>query len=195
MARDDIRPAQYMGQASLKTQGFRLNASETFLRGEPVSLNADGELTEAADDPVDGDLLGLALEDGDTSNATGLSQGGMRMGQYTDAGLPQTGDIILVGIPSYLQTFETSNFSTNGSAFGNAAPALANLGDRAGLSLISGSWGVDTNVTNFVARISDVLSRNGISLQFDRQATGRTVVFHMSATQLNTFGNLDDAIA
>lgn len=194
MARDDITLGQYMGQGGAFTQGFRLNASETFLRGEPVSLNADGELTESADDPVDGDLLGLALEDGDTSNATGLSQGGARMGQYTDLGLPQTGDIILVAIPTYLQTFQTFNYSTSGSAFG-ATPTLADLGDRVGLSLIGGSWGLDTAVTNFTCRIRDILSRNGISLQFDRQATGRTLVFNMSATQLNTFGNLDAAIA
>ena len=199
MARHDIRVGIYPGDGRPLMQDFRLNAGETFLVGEPVSQNADGELTESADDPVDADLLGIAGSDGDTTNAGGLSTLRNRFGQFTDTRVVSTGDMIPVVIPDGLILFRTANFSSGGAAFGDVAPAAANVGDEVGLSLIGGSWGVDISATNNIGRIVDVLETTlGISLQMKTPAatrTSRVVIFSINASQQNSFGTVDAPVA
>ena len=71
-----------------RVQRFRMNLGEDFLRGEPVSVNADGELTESANNPADADLMGIAMEPhaaGAINPATGAAH--------------TTGDLITVAIP------------------------------------------------------------------------------------------------
>ena len=194
MARNDILPLDDMQDRICRP--FRLNASETFVLGEPVSLNADGELTESADDPVDGDFLGIAAMDGDTAATNGLSAARFRLGSITDTGIVTTGDLINVWIHQPGLHYSTPNYSSGGSAFGDVAMALADiLGERGGLSLISGSWGFDLTVTNFIARGMDVRDRNGVTLQLNTNGTGRKVIFTVGHYQLITAGNLDAAIA
>lgn len=199
MARFDIRIANVVGNGIPHVVHYRLNAAETFLCGEPVSVNADGELTEAADDPVDADLLGIAGSDGDTTNAGGLSFLSNRFGQFTDASAIATGDLIPVIVPNELIFWQTSNFSSAGSAFGDVSPAAANVGDEAGLSLISGDWGVDISASNNTVRIVDVLEPlSGLSLQLFTPPAGRTgriVVFSIVARQLATLGSADAPVA
>lgn len=183
MALQDIMPYDNPHGGHCRIMEFRLNASETFLQGEPVAVNADGELTESADDPVDADLLGIAATGGDTTASTGSID-------------PNTGNVITTGgmvkvyMPDANQTFITSNFSSAGSAFGDAAPAVANLGDEAGLSLISGSWGIDISATNNLCRIVDILDADGASIQRSG-GTGTKVVFVIVAHQNNSLGTAD----
>jgi hypothetical protein len=184
MTREDIMPCVWRGMNMPAMSSFGLNAAETFLRGEPVAINAAGRLTESADDPVLTDLLGIAAEDGDTTNASGLATARTRFGQFDD-GLLQTGDLINVWIPTYLNFFQTGNYTTDGTGFGDAM-AIAELGERAGLTLLAGVWGLDTAVANFTCRIVDFLTDNGLSIQMDTQGVGRVAVFVIHSAQLQS---------
>lgn len=182
MAARDIMPWTSPTGGHPEIRHFRMNASETFLVGEPVSMNADGELTESADDPVDDDLMGIALApaySGALSPRTGAA--------YT------TGDLIPVVIPNDNTLFITRNFSAAGSAFNDTAPALADLGDEVGLTLLSGSWGVDQGTTNNPCRIVDILNANKVSIQQTRETLTTSVtyyvVFQIVAHQSASLGN------
>jgi len=185
MSRDDIKPSVWRGMNAPAMMSYGLNAAETFQRGEPVSVNAIGRLTESADDPAAVDLLGIAAMDGDTGNASGLATARNRFGQFDDTQLVTTGDLIEVWIPHYLNFFETGNYSVNGVSFGSTM-AIPELQERAGLTLLAGVWGVDLATANFTCRIVDFLSRNGLSIQLDTQAVGRVAVFAITNTQLQS---------
>jgi hypothetical protein len=168
----------------VRVQHYRLNASETFFEGEPVAVNADGELTESADDPVDADLMGIAQGGpgaGRTNPKTGVNWA--------------TGDMVPVVIPDQNTYFITQNYSAAGSAFDDTAPALANIGDEAGLSLISNSWGVDISATNNLVRIVDVLDdqKNSVQEAGTTVSTGNIyyVVFQIVAHQSTSLGTAD----
>jgi hypothetical protein len=190
MARFDIMPYRGGSQGTVipPVEHYRLNASETFVEGEPVSVNADGELTESADDPAAEDFIGIAAMSGDTvgaTNAIGIYR--KRRGMFSPGispNLPQTGDQIQVWEAYQGHTFRTNNFATDGSGT-LTAPAAANIGDRAGLSLTAGQWSLDTGTTNFIARVVDVLDANGISLQ-EQGGTGVTVLFKFVTDELRS---------
>lgn len=190
MARFDIMPFRGGSQGTVipPVEHYRLNASETFVEGEPVSVNADGELTESADDPAAEDVIGIAAMSGDTvgsTNAIGIYR--KRRGMFSPGAspnLPQTGDQIQVWEVYQGHTFVTKNFATDGSGTA-AVPAAANIGDRAGLTLINGNWFLDTGTTNFIARIVDVLDANGISVQ-EQGGTGVSVLFKFVTDELRS---------
>lgn len=192
MAKNDIRPFSHPMGGHGRVHWVRLNASETFVAGEPVSINADGELTESADDPVDADLFGIALASGDTVGATdGNGTFKFKIGAFAPGtGYPTTGDLVPVQVPDSNTYFITKNFSAAGSAFADASPALADIGDEVGLSLISGSWGVDQSATNNTCRIVDVLDANLNSIQLSG-GTGTQVVFQIVAHQSASLGSAD----
>lgn len=185
MTREDIMPCVWRGMNMPAMSSFGLNAAETFQRGEPVALNAAGRLTESADDPVLTDLLGIAAEDGDTTNASGLATAKTRFGQFTDTQILAAGDLISVWIPTYLNFFQTGNYSTDGTGFGDAM-AIGDIGERAGLTLLAGVWGLDTAAANFTCRIVDFLTDNGLSIQMDTQGVGRVAVFVIHSAQLQS---------
>lgn len=198
MSRRDIMPYYMDGKFAPLVQHYNLNASESFLLGEPVSVNADGELTESADRPVDADFLGIAASDGDTTNAGGLATARNPGGaQFTDGQVVTTGDLIPVWVCDTNTLLVTSNFSSGGAAFGDVAPARSNIGDQATLDLISGSWGISLAVGGGadIVRIHDVLSADGRSLRRDNSLTGAKVVFSVVASQNNTLGTADAPVA
>lgn len=167
MAARDIMPLLGPHGPYSQIQYFPLNASETFLIGEPVSVNADGELTESADDPVDADIMGIALAP--VGTGAGFENWRTRAA-YT------TSDLIPVVIPDPTTLFITRNWSVAGSAFNDTAPAASNIGDEAGLSLISGVWGVDISATNNTVRIVDILNARKISILETRETLTTTTV-------------------
>lgn len=191
MARFDIMPYRGGSQGTVlpPVEHYRLNASETFVEGEPVSVNADGELTESADDPAAEDVIGIAAMSGDTvgsTNSIGIYR--KRRGMFSPGAspnLPQTGDQIQVWEVYQGHTFITKNFATDGAGTA-ATPTLANaLGERAGLTLASGTWSLDTGTSNFLCRIVDVLDANGISLQ-EQGGTGVAVLFKFVTDELRS---------
>lgn len=188
MAKGDIMPYRGGSQGTVipPVEHYRLNASETFVQGEPVSVNADGELTESADDPVAVDFIGIAAESGDTAGVTdtiGIFR--KEVGLFAPGAspnLPTTGDMIKVWEAFQGHTFIAQRFATDGSGTA-ATPALANIGDRAGLTLASGNWSVDTGQSNFICRIVDVLDANGRSVQ-ESGLTGSRVLIKFVTDEL-----------
>lgn len=176
MAKGDIMPYQGRDEGSVlpPIRSFRLNAAETFVQGEPVRLNVDGELAEAGDDPGVDDFIGISAESGDTVGATDAI-GRFRDPRYqftpgANPDLPATGDMIRVWLPVPGSTFVAKYFATDGAGT-QAAPALSNIGDEAGLTLAGGIYSVDVGTANNICRIVDIIDgTSGDSLQ----ATGGT---------------------
>ena len=191
MARFDIMPYRGGSQGTVipPVEHYRLNASETFVEGEPVSVNGDGELTESADDPAAEDMIGIAAMSGDTAgltNTIGIYR--KRVGMFSPGAspnLPQTGDMIQVWEAYQGHTFITKNFATDGAGT-LVTPTLANaLAERAGLSLTSGQRSLDVGTSNFIARVVDVLDANGRSLQ-NGGGTGVAVLFKFVTDELRS---------
>jgi hypothetical protein len=180
---NDIKPWSSPLGGHIEIQHYRMNASETFVAGEPVAVNADGELTESADDAAAVDVIGIALA------PASYKIGGSAVTKNPRTGAAYTtGDMVPVVIARDGQQFITSNFSAAGSAFGDASPALADLHDEVGLSLISGVWGVDQSASNNTCRIVDILDTNKNSIQDPRYSanTGVYVVFEIVTPQLRS---------
>lgn len=161
MSARDIMPWNGPSGQYPRVLHFRLNASETFAEGEPVAVNADGELTESASTgPVPADLMGIALAGPAASRnpATGNAWA--------------TGDMVPVAVPDSNTLFITSNY-TEGTAFDDAQPTAAVLGDQAGLVRLSDVWGIDNgqDANEGVAQIVDVLNSQKESIQ----VTGETL--------------------
>jgi hypothetical protein len=177
MARDDIRVWSDPHGQHGRIKYFRVDATQTFLKGEPVRINADGELQELGDDvdPATVRLIGIAAGDGSTASRD----------WRTDANFT-TGATIPVIIPNQDTEFIVSNanFGTTSEAFSAAeVPLLAHIGDEAGLELVSGVWGVNIGATNNTVRIVDVLDANFESVQ-DSGLTGEYAVFVITLHQL-----------
>lgn len=190
MSKFDIMPYRgaHQGNVLPPTERYRLNAAETFTIGELVSVNADGELTEAADDPAAEDVIGVAASSGDTAVTTdtiGIYR--KRVGLFAPGAspnAPQTGDMIPVWEVFSGNTFIAKVFATDGAGTA-ATPAAANIGDRAGFSLTAGVWSLDTGTANFLARVVDVLDVNGRSVQ-ESGLTGSTVLFKFVTDELRS---------
>ena len=161
MALDDIRVYQAPLGGHTRVQHWRVNAAEGFFRGEPVSVNADGELTESADDPQDEDIMGIAASDGVVGTTYDFKTGTAMV----------TGALIPVIIPDSNTYFVCNNFGTTSEQFDQDL-VVANLGDEAGLELVSGTWGINTGAANNTCRIIDLLDADGNSIQ----DSGGTVV-------------------
>jgi hypothetical protein len=118
-------------------------------------------------------LIGIAAADGVL---------GTTVDWRTDAVMVENATIpVIVARPGV--QFITSNFSNAGSAFGDAAPAVADLGEEVGLSLIGADWGIDQASAVDTCRLLDVLDANFESVQ-DSGGTGVYVVFEMVSTAL-----------
>lgn len=197
MAKNDILP--YKANANetgpiADLQHFGLGASESFTVGEPVAVNAAGRLTESADDPGPEDFIGIAAGCGDTVGSTdtiGIFR--TAKGMFTPGAVPNrpvTGDLIPVWIAGPGTKLIFKVFATDGAGTA-ATPALANIGDMAGLSLTAGVWSVDTGTssTKFI-RIVDVVDANGDSVQFSgltgSKAIGQVVSYELSVTTAPT---------
>ena len=172
-----------------------LNAAESFVRGEPVQINSDGELAESGDDPVAVDFAGIALDSGDTVGATDaigtFRQSIGQSQQGASPNLPTTSDATKYHKVSIGSTVESGNFATDGAGT-LATPTQANaIGLGAGFTLNGGVYSIDVGVTNNVLVITDVLDNNGDSIaNRATNATGVTVVATVTACQ---FAQVADA--
>jgi hypothetical protein len=173
MARQDIMPADSPIGGHCRVLEFPLNASETFVEGEPVSVNADGEVTESADNPAAADIMGIAATGGDTTAGTGTID-------FATGNIITTGAMVKVFIPDQNTIFRTRNFTVAGVAFGDTAPAASNIGDEVGLTVIGGSWGLDVAGGTNTCRVIDVLDADGNSVMRSG-ATGVEVHFQIIA--------------
>lgn len=158
MAKDDILPWDHpMGQLA-RVLRAPLNAGETFTRGEPVKLNSDGELQESDDDPTSAQFAGVCASNGDTVGTSNTIDAFRKtFASATRQTTMQTGDLVEYWLATPGTVWVARNFGTTSEQFDQDL-AVANIGDEAGLELVSGTWGLNTGATNNIARIVDVIS-------------------------------------
>lgn len=185
MAQNDIMPwADESGTTPSFSYGV-MNASETFRIGEPISINADGEITESADDPVAMDFAGIAMAPaGYSINGTATTKDPRTGAAYT------TGSLIpyIKALPG--RQFIGRYFATDGSgtdllAAGIAyATALALVGEAVGITLVNGNWVVDSTPTvdREVFRIEAFLDANKVNILFNG-GTAKYVVVSVIQSQ------------
>lgn len=190
MAARDIMPWIAAGEQHPIPMHFPLAAAQTFNEGDVVRVQAAGTLIESATDPADADIIGIAAERGDTTNADNLGQYRTPFGQFVDGDVAVANDPIAVWMPSPTRRWRTRNFTVAGAAFGDVAPVATDIGDELGLALIGGVWGLDQAAANNICRVSDVLDRLGISITLSGGA-GVEVVFVIGSHQMLTLGALD----
>lgn len=186
MAKNDIR--LWRSAKEVVVEHYPVAASSTFVAGEPVRLNTGGELVEATTAWATGnDFLGIALSSGDTVGATD-GNGTFRQlkGAFTPGtGLPVSGDLVPVLIPTPETFFITSNWTaTTGAstaATAATAPAKTNVGDGGGFNLDSGNWVLGMGVAQN-ARVLQVLDSNYEDIAYSG-GTGRHVVFVFTSSQ------------
>jgi hypothetical protein len=181
MAKNDIR--LWRSGKELVVEHFPVAASAEFVAGEPVRLNTGGELVEAATAWATGnDFLGIALASGDTVGDTDANGAfTWKKGAFTPGdGLPNSGDLVPVLIPTPETFFITSNWTaTTGAASGS--PAKTNVGDGGGFNLDSGNWVLGMGVAQN-ARVIQVLDANYEDIAFSG-GTGVYVVFVFTSAQ------------
>ncbi len=167
MALDDIQIHSSPGGGPL-IQHYQIEASQTFDRGDVVSLDQDGQVTEGAAELIPEDLLGIAMAGPAATAGTAGAKDNPRTGvAYAD------GDRFPVLIPQARDRFITANWTTGGSAFSDTVPDITDIGDVCSLDLIGGVWGVQQGGTASAAVgiIDDVLNSKKESI-FD---TGETL--------------------
>lgn len=151
-------------------EAFDVNSSASFEGGEPVRLNAAGELVECTS-PVDAaaEIYGISADsslDVNGNNIAGASGQGLSGPFATVHG---TG-----------KQFKTAQFSTAGTGV-LATPTQANVGDAAGFVLNGGTWFLDTGEEG-VARVEKVIDVNGRDI-VEAGTTGVWVIYRLVATQ------------
>lgn len=155
MAYDDIVVHASPLGGHIRTMYFPFEDGETYGKGDVVSLDLDGQLSEGADELLPEDLCGIAL-------AGPSGPGGSTLNNpRTDAAYAEANnDRIPVIIPVDGMTFATKNFTGDGATYSNTAPVAAMIGDIIALALIGGVWGVDQGPANGtqVGRIVDILN-------------------------------------
>ena len=196
MALNDILPYNSPHGGHELVEQYEI-ATAGFVLGEPVGIDAsDGGVAES---PTDGsnvenhEIVGIALGPASYNIGGVASTKNPRTGANFAAG-----DRVPVAVPTNQSTFITSNFTTDGATFDNAAPTAAMIGDEIGLVHIGGDWGVehgtlDTNAT--IGRIVDLLDadKNSIQGTTNTLATGTTyyVVFKILAHLGTVSGEAD----
>lgn len=157
MAAHDIMPLRDTMGGNGVVEEYELNGAPGFVVGEPVGFDdSAGQLVECApagDNPTAAELLGIALGPG--------AVGSTAHNNWKTGAAYAAGDQVPVSVPSDSQLYITPNFTTNGSAFNNAAPGIANIGDEAGLVKISNDWGLEISGSltsnGAVCRVVDIL--------------------------------------
>jgi hypothetical protein len=167
MALDDIQIHSSPGSGPW-IQYYQIEASQTFDRGDVVSLDNDGQVTEGAGELAPEDLLGIAMAGPAATAGTAGAKDNPRTGvAYAD------GDRFPVLIPRPTDQFITANWTTDSASFSDTVPDITDVGDVISLDVIGGVWGVEMGGTasSAVGVITDVLNVRKESI-FD---TGETL--------------------
>ena len=156
-----------------KIEHFPMISGASFGKGDVVLVVAAGTLREGVDGTGGNTApgqIGIALGGPNGPAGTTLNN------PVTD--LPYAaGAMIPVAVFDTESLWITKNYSAAGTAFDDTAPAVADIGDEAGLVSISGVWGLDNSPDSpdATARIIDILDSTRTSLQPPAGGTAATV--------------------
>ena len=133
MALNDILPIAYYGRKAPPTREYTVAATQTLARGEPVLLNANGQIEECADNPSA--VIGIMAE-----SASSLAENSR----------------VPVWLISNTETLWLCATAARNGAGTSVTPDVTDIGDQCGLILLSGSWIADTGAGNKIAEVVDV---------------------------------------
>lgn len=148
MAVNDLLPWLSADGGTHQVMQGRLKASESYLLGEPVYINAAGEISESGDDPDSPKFGGIAAHSADTTAATRNPKTRL---------VYAAGDLVSFWVFHIGDLIVCQNFATDGAGTA-AAPLVANLGDEAGFTLSSGVYSIDVGTGSELVRIVDILN-------------------------------------
>ena len=175
MAEFDIMPYLAAGGQHCQVGSGSIEAVATFLKGEPVELDGDGDLIEASDEPdVSGAAtigsagLGIAMSGAAATSIAGASDSTQATGETESVQLSyaefQRGDQYVV---------PAANFGSDDDTSLNDTIAIGNKGDLCSLRTDGTDWGVNvhTDSSNRQFRIIQLTDANGL----DTENSGGTI--------------------
>jgi hypothetical protein len=171
MAARDFAPYGSPLGGHYSIRAARLNAN-TLRVGEPVLIEADGDVAVVGDDPAAATVAGVALAP--VGSGLGFEN-------------PTTGAAYAAGdMVSYVVADNNSVFITNvAHVTDNAGVAVAvtraNIGDPISIQLAGGVFSIAPNAGNTVGRIIDVLDSGGNSLNQTNAGAATHVLFKLGA--------------
>ncbi len=169
MAENDILPYKAAGGGHCRVGSGSIDTSASFLKGEPVELDANGDLIEATDEPdVSGSAaigssgLGIAM-----SGAAATAIAGLRDVTSTSRSDAQDENVQLA-YTEFLKGDEyvipAANFASDDNTSLNDTVAETNKGDLCSLRTDGTDWGVcvHTDSSNRQFRITQLLDADGL---------------------------------
>ncbi len=152
MADLDIMPYKASGGQACRVVDAPLDGSASFLRGEPVIIDAGGAVNESGNDPDFG-TEGSALFGIAAVSAQGIADS-RGDGTIANSALEPV-QVYMIDLDV---EFITRNLFDSGAT---ATYTAANIGDECNLELVSGSWGIDTTPTHANFIITGLLDADG----------------------------------
>lgn len=182
MAYDDIQLHSSQSGVTPRILYFGMDASETFSKGDIVTLANTGQVQEALTTGVlPAGLTGVAM-----AGPTG--PGGITLNNPRTGTTYAENDAIPVAMFDLGTLWRTHNYTEAASAWNEAAPTRATIGDEGALMSIGGVWGFDQgeDANEATCRVVDVLNSRGESIQdtgetLTATATDYWVVFQVIA--------------
>ncbi len=171
MSEFDILPYRASGGGHCQINTSSVEGTATFLKGEPVEVDADGDLIECTTEPSVNGLNsadGTPLEIGDRIIGFALA-GAASTAEFASDGLQTTAETENVQLP-YAEIHRGDQFIVPAARFTAAdsdtmdgTVAAANVGDMCSLRVTGGVWGVCVHTTslNRDFRIIELLDANG----------------------------------
>ena len=170
----DFRPVDHSEGAQFAPRYARLSASAAIVAGQPIYINADGQMDESpedADEITAQECDGLAAEDADTTRTDGFAR--------------SAGDIIAYFPINSGMRFKTNNWHS--SVGTRAVPPRTAVGDDVEVVYDSGTedeWCLDatgaTVASDVYAHVIDVLNVDGQPVAIGDTTTGVWVVFTLN---------------
>ena len=168
MAEFDIMPYSGQGGQHCEVGSGSIDSAASFLKGEPVELDANGDLIEASDEPdVSGAAaigsagLGIAM-----SGASATAVAGLRDVTSTSRSDAETENVQLSFVEfkrgdRYI--VPAANFASDNDTSLNDTVAAGNKGDLCSLRTDGTDWGVCVHVdsSNRQFRITQLIDANG----------------------------------
>ena len=157
MSEFDIMPYSSSGGQFSQIGSGRVDATATYLRGEPVEIDADGSVIEATDEPsvtnylgstgapaaIGGKAIGIALAGAVATGVNGASDGLQATAETEGVQMPYAqfhrGDLFVLPAARFTEADDTTF---------NGTIASTEVGDLCSLRTAGGIWGICTNTAS-----------------------------------------------
>jgi hypothetical protein len=171
MSARDFMPIQSPLGGHMTIRWARLNAN-TLRVGEPVLIEADGDIAIVGDDPAAATVAGVAL----------APVGSGRGFENPDTGTAYAaGDLVPYVVADTNTVFITPVARVTDAAGAAVAVTRANVGDPVSIQITAGVASIAPNAGNTVGRIIDVLDALGKSLSQTGAGAATHVLFKLGA--------------